>query len=92
MTVKGNKYELVLHGRKSEGTQKIDPAKKPRHIDATTTKGEGEGQTYLGIYEIDGDTYKECYASPGRERPTTFDAKEGSGHILFVWKREKAEK
>src|SRR5437868_4364668 len=44
-----------------KGTFKIDPAKKPRHIDLAVKDGPMfEGQTAHGIYELDGDTLKWC--------------------------------
>jgi uncharacterized protein (TIGR03067 family) len=89
MVVTGDKYVLTLTGNTSEGVQEIDPGKKPKWINATTTKGEGKGQTYLGIYEVDGETYRECYAPPGRERPKEFKTDEAGGQILFVWKKAK---
>jgi hypothetical protein len=42
-----------------------------------------------GIYEIDGDTLRICVAKKGKERPKTFESKEGSGHVLTVMKRVK---
>ena len=45
---------------------------------------------HLGIYEFSGsDNFKTCWSPAGKERPTTFASKEGSGHLLFVFKREK---
>jgi uncharacterized protein (TIGR03067 family) len=71
------------------GVIKIDPTKKPKTTDVTYTGGEFKGQTALGIYEIEGDTYRGCVARPGGERPKDFSAKAGSGHSLIVYKREK---
>ena len=67
----------------------IDPAKKPKAIDYTMTEGTTKGKTHLGIYELDGDTLKFCFAAPGKDRPTEFTAKEGSGRTFSVWKRDK---
>jgi uncharacterized protein (TIGR03067 family) len=67
----------------------IDPAKKPKAIDYTMTEGPTKGKTHLGIYELDGDTVKFCFAAPGKDRPTDFTAKEGSDRTLSVWKRDK---
>jgi uncharacterized protein (TIGR03067 family) len=67
----------------------IDPAKKPKTIDYTMTGGPTEGKTQLGIYELDGDTVKFCFAAPGKDRPTDFTTKAGSGRTLSVWKRAK---
>jgi uncharacterized protein (TIGR03067 family) len=74
-----------------EGNTTIDPTKNPKTIDTTFTEGDLKGETALGIYEIKGDTYKYCRAAPGKERPTEFSSKEGSGHTLVVYKRVKAE-
>jgi uncharacterized protein (TIGR03067 family) len=68
---------------------KIDPSKKPKTIDYDVTDGSAKGKTVLGIYEIDGDTVKFCFAAPDKERPTEFKSKEGSGHTLSFWKRKK---
>lgn len=67
----------------------IDSAKKPKAIDYVMTEGPTKGKTHLGIYELEGDTLKFCFAAPGRDRPTEFSAKEGSQQTLSVWKREK---
>jgi len=67
----------------------IDPTKKPKAIDYSMTEGPTKGKTHLGIYELDGDTVKFCFAAPGKDRPTEFTAKEGSDRTLSVWKRDK---
>ena len=67
----------------------LDPAKKPKAIDYMMTEGPTKGKTHLGIYEMDGDTVKFCFAAPGKDRPTEFTAKEGSQRTLSVWKRDK---
>jgi hypothetical protein len=48
--------------------------------------GSGDDGGGKGIYELNGDTLKSCVASPGKERPTEFSAKAGSGHTLRVFK------
>jgi uncharacterized protein (TIGR03067 family) len=67
----------------------IDPTKKPKTIDYAMTAGPTAGKTHLGIYELDGDTVKFCFAAPGKERPTDFTAKEGSERTMSIWKRDK---
>jgi len=52
-------------------------------------KGPDKGKTLLGIYELSDDAYKVCFAAPGKDRPTEFNSKEGSGNRLIVMKREK---
>jgi len=67
----------------------IDPSKTPKTIDYSMTEGPTKGKTHLGIYELDGDTVRFCFAAPGGDRPTDFTAKEGSQRTLSVWKRDK---
>jgi uncharacterized protein (TIGR03067 family) len=67
----------------------IDSSKTPKAIDYMMTEGPTKGKTHLGIYELDGDTVKFCFAAPGKDRPTDFTANEGSQRTLSVWKRDK---
>ena len=67
----------------------IDPSKQPKTIDYQMTAGFTKGQTQLGIYEVEGDTFKACFGKPGAERPADFTSKPGDGRTLSVWKREQ---
>ena len=67
----------------------LDPAKQPKTIDYQMTDGLTKGKTQLGIYEVEGDTFKACFGKPGAERPTDFTSKPGDGRTLSVWKRDK---
>src|SRR5213593_2388924 len=67
----------------------IDPSKKPKTIDYQMTDGFTKGKKQLGIYEVDGDTFRSCFGKPGAERPTDFTSKPGDGRTLSVWKRNK---
>jgi uncharacterized protein (TIGR03067 family) len=68
----------------------IDPSKKPKTIDYDMIEGFTKGKKQLGIYELEGDTFKSCFAAPGAERPTDFTSQPGDGRTLSVWKRENA--
>lgn len=68
----------------------IDPSKTPKTIDYDMLDGFTKGKKQLGIYEVNGDTFKACFAAPGDERPTDFTSKPGDRHTLSVWKRDKA--
>jgi hypothetical protein len=48
---------------------------------------EGLDMTALGMYQVDGDTWKHCFALGNR--PTEFGSKEGSGVTYIVLKRVK---
>ena len=76
--------ELAEYATSRDGTIKLDATKKPKHMDATST----EGQIMQGIYELEGDRYKVCFAPAGKARPGDFSSKPGSGCILQVWQRK----
>jgi uncharacterized protein (TIGR03067 family) len=67
----------------------IDPAKRPKTIDYEVIDGPTKGKRHLGIYELDGDTMKSCFAAPDEDRPTDFSTKQGDHRTLSMWKRAK---
>ena len=67
----------------------LDPSRKPKRIDYQMIDGPTKGKKQLGIYELEGDTVKFCFGSPGSERPPDFTSKPGDGRTLSVWKRKK---
>jgi hypothetical protein len=54
-------------------------------MDAIST----EKQVMPGIYVLQENGYKVCFAPPGKPRPTNMSSAPGSGYILQVWGREK---
>ena len=90
LTVDGEKYSLKIGGEDVEGMQKLDPSKTPKHMDAVRTKGAYKGDKLVGIYELTDDSFKVCFAAPGKtDRPKEFKSEAGSGNRLYVFKREK---
>jgi uncharacterized protein (TIGR03067 family) len=89
LVIKGDHHDVKIGDDVFKGTHKIDASKKPHTIDAIDTEGVFKGKTTLGIYALEGDTFKVCFAKPGQDRPKEFSTKSGTGHILHVWKREK---
>jgi uncharacterized protein (TIGR03067 family) len=87
---KGDEYTTTKDGDViGKAKFKLDPSKKPKHIDFTPSEGAEAGQALEGIYELDGDKLKICYSQSGEKRPGEFSTKEGSGRTLGVWKRDK---
>ena len=86
----GDKFSVTEENNATfGGTFKVDPSKKPKTIDVTFGDGPEKGKKALGIYELEGDTYKVITDPAGKSRPTEFAVKPGSGHVLQVLKREK---
>ena len=85
VVVEGDRYRHVRGDRTQAGTIKLDPTKRPREIDITPA----DGKTILGIYTIEGDTHKVCFAEYGGGRPTGFSTEPESGSSLYVMRRVK---
>jgi uncharacterized protein (TIGR03067 family) len=90
IVVKGNTFRfpgLAEDATARSGTFKLDPTKNPKEMDTISA----ENGVTLGIYAIDANTYKVCFAPPGEPRPTDFSSEHGSGQILQVWERQKKQ-
>jgi RNA polymerase sigma-70 factor (ECF subfamily) len=86
---KGNETTTTMGGQLfMKATITIDPTKKPKTIDYQMTDGFSKGKTQFGIYEVNGDTVRFCFASPGKDRPPDFTTKAGDDRTLSVWKRK----
>ncbi len=71
------------------GDMKVFPNRNPKAADSTlTNEGDAKGKVVRAIYELDGDTLKECWVIE-RERPKEFDPKPGPGINYSVYKRVK---
>jgi uncharacterized protein (TIGR03067 family) len=87
-TIKGNHYTVFLFDKPlGSGTIKLDATRMPKTIDSIPDKM--PGKPFLGIYEIDGNRVKVCYAPPGKDRPTELASKKGSEHTFMIWERER---
>jgi uncharacterized protein (TIGR03067 family) len=69
------------------GTIKLDENKTPKEMDAIST----EKETMLGIYALEENGYKVCFAPAGKPRPTEFISTPGSGYILQSWQRQNKQ-
>ena len=71
---------------------KLDPAKKPKHIDTTHQLGEKEKPiVQLGIYSLEGETLKLCLEAAGKPRPAKLESKPDGTSVLLVLKRQKEQ-
>jgi uncharacterized protein (TIGR03067 family) len=82
LIIKGNVYRWTTGG---SGTIKLDPSRTPKAVDFGPVNG--EGPSHLGIYEVNGDTFRDCIAAPGQGRPNSFETPQGSGFTYQVYRR-----
>src|SRR5262249_18038226 len=85
--VEGDAITLVFQGATSRGTFRLDSVPTPRTLDVAFPEGPEKGNSYLGIYEIEEDTWRFCRTRAGKGRPTAFAARAGSGHLLETLRR-----
>jgi uncharacterized protein (TIGR03067 family) len=85
LTFAGDRWIYTGVPVKEEGTYKLDPTKKPKHIDVF----EKGGRVHKGIYALEGDSLKVGMPAkgPGGPRPVSFDDKEAD---VLTLKREKS--
>jgi uncharacterized protein (TIGR03067 family) len=87
LVVEGDHFTLKFNNEVHKGKFVIDPAKKPKTIDVEFTAGALKDSQVKGIYQIDGDTRKSCFAMPNQDRPTDFDR--GKDKYVWTWKADK---
>ena len=82
VVVKGGRFTSEGMGAVYKGTIELDTSTKPRQINMRFDAGPEKGNTNLGIYKLDGDTWKLCLATRGTIRPSRFASTPGSGFGL----------
>lgn len=92
LVIKDQNFHIkTASGTEMKGDLQLDPAKKPTHMDWMHQEGLLREKTWQGIYELDGDDLKLCYAEAdsGKDRPGEFKTEADSKRLLVVLKREK---
>lgn len=69
-----------------DGTFRLALSGKTKTIDATRASSPGKGQVYLGIYSLDGNTFKWCAATPKKDRPKELVTERGQ--FLLILKKQ----
>ena len=83
-------WTVFAEGRMvAKGTSELLAWSVPKGIDfiVTETADGGDGRRHQGIYELDQNTRRLCFAGPDAPRPTAFAAAKGSGHVLVTMER-----
>jgi uncharacterized protein (TIGR03067 family) len=88
---KGDKFHVTIGDENYKGTFKLDPSKKPKHINMTVKEGDKfVKMTSLGIYELKGNTLKWAANEPGKDqRPDEFAEREGMLYVVLERQKKK---
>jgi uncharacterized protein (TIGR03067 family) len=73
----------------ARGTFELNSQALPRTIELTPSDGPYQGKKFQGIYQLEGDELKACFAFPGKPRPKTYLTQPESGLVLEFWRRVK---
>ena len=90
IVIEGSRFTSSGMGAVYEGTLKLDTLSNPAKLDMEFDAGPEKGNTNLGIYELDGDSWKLCLATRGTVRPKSFASKPGSGIAVETLVRGEA--
>jgi uncharacterized protein (TIGR03067 family) len=87
LIVEGNRFTLQYGKEIHKGVFTIDPRTTPKQINVEFTDGPIQGAKVPGIYQIDGDTRKSCFAAPEKDRPKDYQG--GKDRWVWVWQADK---
>ncbi|WP_417387117.1 TIGR03067 domain-containing protein [Gimesia sp.] len=74
-----------------QGTTTLDPTQSPKAIDIKSTTGPNQDKAIPGIYKLEKNTRKLCFAQAGHTRPTEFSSTAANQQILVTFERVKSE-
>jgi uncharacterized protein (TIGR03067 family) len=89
----GDVLTLAIDGKvyRTGAIVTLDTRQTPKAVNTWDVEGPFKDKTLPGIYEIDGDKLRVCFANPGDARPTEFTTKIGTGFLYVEYKREKTK-
>lgn len=90
VVIEGSRFTTSGMGDDYGGTIELDASARPARIDMKFESGPEKGNTNLGIYKLDDDSWKLSLATRGTERPAKFASTPGSGVAVETLVRGKA--
>jgi uncharacterized protein (TIGR03067 family) len=88
LVVVGNTFTFTAKDVSILGRFTLDPSKTPKTIDVLLGDAKKKEDKLLGIYQIDGELRRSCFAMPGQERPKGFSSLQTKGCLQLEWKRQ----
>jgi uncharacterized protein (TIGR03067 family) len=88
IVIRGDRFVSLNMGAEYEGSVSVDETQTPKTFDLLFEKGPEKGNKSLGIYELDGASWRICLGLTGKRRPTKFAAEKGTGHALELLQRD----
>ena len=85
VVIAGDKVTVKVEGKDHGLRLTIDASRKPMAVDLGPE--ENTDETVRGIYQLDKDTLKVCFAGPGNERPQEIASKKGQDSALITLRR-----
>jgi uncharacterized protein (TIGR03067 family) len=89
--IKGNQVIAKKDGKEiSQAEIVVEPGKPFRKVTIQMKTGDNKDKTWVGIYQVDGDSLKWCGCWKGEnDLPTSFGTKKGDKYFLRAMKRQK---
>jgi len=87
----GDRFIITSDGQPVySGTFSVNPGVQPAQITFVHAEGQAQGQTWEGIYRLDGRKLTICDDAfdPAKARPSGFSTSAGSGHVLITFTRQ----
>ena len=78
IAIQGHQFTSVGMGAHYGGIIEVDATHNPNTFNMNFTSGPEKGNVNLGIYELNGDSWRICLATRGTTRPQEFVATPGA--------------
>ena len=88
LVIEGDMHTVTIGDAVLKGTHTLDTTTDPMSIDATDTAGPFADMSLKGIFQLDGETLKICFAAPNEPRPADFTTQDGQATLMHIWKKQ----
>jgi uncharacterized protein (TIGR03067 family) len=89
-----NKFSVTVHGKlEHEGTYSVDDSIQPHQVTFVYTKSSyfDLNKPRTGIFQLTGETYKDCLGAVGDRAPSGFSTGPKSNTVLTIFRKKGLE-